>query len=227
MVMHWKRVGGSGATRSMLLNGLGATATGVTTVVVFVANFVDVAWVTVPLAPALMLMMRSIRRHYSQVEQEIDQPTPVSTVNLSEPIVLLPIDRWSLVSQKALSYALTLSQEVQVLHVASGDRTDDLRRQWAEVAEKPARAANLSLPRLVVLDSPYRFIIYPIVDYALTMQAVHPDRNITVLIPQLVETRWYNFLLHNNRSEAIRALLLYYRVTERITVVSIPYHLRS
>ena len=136
----------------MLLNGLGATATGVTTVVVFVANFVDVAWVTVPLAPALMLMMRSIRRHYSQVEQEIDQPTPVSTVNLSEPIVLLPIDRWSLVSQKALSYALTLSQEVQVLHVASGDRTDDLRRQWAEVAEKPARAANLSLPRLVVLE---------------------------------------------------------------------------
>ena len=58
------------------------------------------------------------------------------------------------------------------------------------------------------------------------MQAVHPDRNITVLIPQLVETRWYNFLLHNNRPEAIRALLLY-GGTERITVVSIPYHLRS
>jgi hypothetical protein len=228
MVMHWKRVGGPGATRSMLLNGLGATATGVITVVVFVANFVDGAWVTVLLAPALMLMMRSIHRHYSHVEQEIDQPTPVSTANLSEPVVVLPIDRWSLVSQKALRYAWTLSQEVHVLHVecANTDRTDDLRRVWRDFAEAPAKAAGLPPPRLIVLSSPYRYIVYPIVDYALTMQAAHPDRNITVLIPQLVETRWYNFLLHNNRPEAIRALLLY-GGTERITVVSIPYHLRS
>ena len=226
MVVHWKRAGGSGAGRSMLLNGLGATATGITTVVVLVAKFVDGAWITVLLVPALILMMRAIQRHYSQVAQEIRACAPVHTGNLSEPVVLLPIDRWSLVSENALRYAWTLSQEIHVLHVACGDKTDELRRQWSELVEAPARAARLPLPQLVVLDSPYRFIVKPIVNYAIEQQIAHPDRNITMLLPELVESHWYHYLLHNNRPEAIRALLLF-NGNQRITVVSIPYHLRA
>jgi amino acid transporter len=226
MVVHWKRVGGPGATRSMLLNGLGALATGITTAVVLVAKFTDGAWITVLLIPSLILMMRAVNKHYSNVAHEISALSPVHTDHLSEPVVLLPIDGWSLVSEKALRYAWTLSREIHVLHVACGDRTDDLCRQWPEVVEKPARAANLPLPELVVLDSPYRFIVKPIVEYAMSQQAAHPERNITMLIPELVESHWYHYLLHNNRPEAIRALLLF-NGNQRITVVSIPYHLRS
>jgi amino acid transporter len=226
MVVHWKRNRGPGALRSMLLNGLGAFATGVTTVVVLIAKFTDGAWITVLLIPALILMMRSVQRHYSQVAQEIRVCAPVHTGNLSEPVVLLPIDRWSLVSEKALRYAWTLSREIHVLHVECGDKTDELRRQWSEVVEAPAKAAGLPLPQLVVLDSPYRFIVKPIVDYAINQQIAHPDRNITMLVPELVESHWYHYLLHNNRPEAIRALLLF-NGNQRITVVSIPYHLRA
>ena len=226
MVVHWKRTGGPGATRSMLLNGLGALATGITTVVVLVAKFTDGAWITVLLIPSLILMMHAIKKHYSKVTQEISASSPVDTGDLSEPVVLLPIDGWSLVAEKALRYAWTLSREIHVLHVQCGDRTDDLCRQWPEVVEKPAQAANLPIPQLVILDSPYRFIVKPIVDYAVSQQAAHPDRNITVLIPELVESEWYHYLLHNNRPEAIRALLLF-DGNQRITVVSIPYHLRS
>ena len=226
MVVHWKRTGGPGATRSMLLNGLGALATGITTVVVLVAKFTDGAWITVLLIPSLILMMHAVKKHYSKVTQEISASSPVDTGDLSEPVVLLPIDGWSLVAEKALRYAWTLSREIHVLHVQCGDRTDDLCRQWPEVVEKPAQAANLPIPQLVILDSPYRFIVKPIVDYAVSQQAAHPDRNITVLIPELVERQWYNYLLHNNRPEAIRALLLF-DGNQRITVVSIPYHLRS
>jgi amino acid transporter len=226
MVAHWKRVGGPGAVRSMLLNGLGALATGVTTVVVLVAKFVDGAWITVLLIPALILMMRTVQRHYSQVAQEVRACAPVHTGNLSEPFVVLPIDGWSLVSEKALRYAWTLSREIHVLHVECGDTTDELRRQWSEVVEAPAKAAGLPLPQLVVVYSPYRFIVRPIVDYALYQQRAHPDRNITVLVPELVESHWYNHLLHTNRPEAIRALLLF-NGNQRITVVSIPYHLRA
>jgi amino acid transporter len=226
MVLHWKRNGGPGAARSMLLNGLGAVATGITTVVVLVAKFVDGAWITVLLIPALILMMRAVRRHYSVVAQEIGKRTPVQTANLTEPVVLLPIDRWSLVSETALRYAWTLAKDIHVLHVQSGEDTDKLRSQWSEIVEKPARAAGLASPKLVVLDSPYRFIVKPIVDYAIQQQVAHPDRNITMLIPELVESHWYHYFLHNNRPEAIRALLLF-NGNQRITVVSMPYHLRA
>ena len=226
MVVHWKRTGGPGAARSMFLNGLGALATGITTAVVLVAKFTDGAWITVLLIPSLILMMRAVNKHYANVAQEISASSPVNTGDLCEPVVLLPIDAWSLVSEKALRYAWTLSREIHVLHVACGDRTDDLCRQWPEMVEKPARAANLPLPQLVVLDSPYRFIVKPIVEYAMSQQAAHPDRSITMLIPELVESHWYHYLLHNNRPEAIRALLLF-NGNQRITVVSIPYHLTS
>ena len=226
MVVHWQRVGGPGAARSMFLNGLGALATGLTTAVVLVAKFVEGAWITVLLIPALILMMRAVKRHYSEVKQEIDVSTPVYTGDLSEPIVLLPIDRWSLVSEKALRYAWTLSKEIHVLHVAGGDSTDELRSQWSGMVEAPAKAAGLAVPKLVVLDSPYRFIVRPLVDYAIQQQAAQPERNITMLIPELMESHWYHYLLHNNRPEAIRALLLF-NGNQRITVVSIPFHLRA
>jgi amino acid transporter len=226
MVVHWKRNRGPGAARNMLLNGLGAVATGITAAVVLVAKFVDGAWITVLLIPALILMMRSVRRHYSVVADEIGKTTPVQTANLTEPIVLLPIDRWSLVSETALRYAWTLTKDIHVLHVQSGEDTDKLRSEWSEMVERPARAAGLALPKLVVLDSPYRFIVKPIVDYAIQQQVAHPDRNITVLIPELVESHWYHYFLHNNRPEAIRALLLF-NGNQRITVVSMPYHLRA
>jgi len=226
MVMHWKRVGGPGAGRSMFLNGLGALATGSTTVVVLVAKFTEGAWITVLLVPSLILMMRAVNRHYSLVSLETCTHDPVHTDNLTEPIVLLPVDRWSLVSEKALRYAWTLSHEIQVLHVECGDKTDELRRQWSEFVEVPAGAARLPQPKLVVLDSPYRFVVKPLVDYAVALQEAHPDRNITMLLPELMESHWYHYLLHNNRPEAIRALLLF-NGNQRITVVTIPYHLQA
>lgn len=226
MVVHWRRHGGPGATRSMLLNGLGAVATGATTAVVLVAKFVDGAWITVLLIPALIWMMHSVRRHYSQVVEEIRVVRPIHTEGLSEPVVLMPIDRWSLVAENALRFAWTLTKEIHVLHVTCGEKTDELRSQWSEIVEKPALAAGLIPPQLVVLDSPYRFIVKPIVEYAIQQQIAQPDRNITMLIPELVESHWYHYLLHNNRPEAIRALLLF-NGNQRITVVSIPYHLRA
>jgi hypothetical protein len=226
MVMHWKRTGGRGAHRSMLLNGLGALATGITTAVILVAKFVDGAWITVLLIPLFILMLRSVRRHHSKVGQEINIATPVQTEDLSEPIVLLPLDRWSRVAERALRYAWTLSKEIHVIHVHIGEETESLSRQWGNLVEKPARDAGLPLPKLVVLDSPYRFIVKPIVEYATQQHTAHPDRNITMLVPELIERRWYHYLLHNNRSEAIRDLLMF-RGSQRITVVSMPFQLRA
>jgi amino acid transporter len=225
MVMHWRRHGGRHAGYSMLMNGTGALATGITTAVVLVAKFIDGAWITVLLIPALILMMRAVKRHYSLVGQEINTTEPVHTDHLAEPLLLLPLDRWSLVSERALRFAWALSKDIHVLHVECGEETQSLCREWASMVEKPAREAGLPLPKLVVLDSPYRFIVKPIVNYAMEQQIANPDREITVIIPELVESHWYHYLLHNNRPEAIRALLLF-NGNQRITVVSLPYHLK-
>jgi amino acid transporter len=225
MVMHWRRTGGSHARHSMALNGIGALATGLTTLVVLVTKFVEGAWITVLLIPALILMMRGVRRQYAKVGLEINLADPVSTADLCEPVVLMPLDRWSRVAERALRYAWTLSKEIEIVHVR-GEATDALRGYWQRVVEAPAQAAGLPVPKLVVLDSPYRFIVRPIVDYAIEQQAARPDRVITVLLPELVERHWYHYLLHNNRPEAIRALLLF-NGNQRITVATIPYHLRA
>jgi amino acid transporter len=226
MVMHWKRVGGPGATRYMLVNGVGALATGITTAVVLLTKFTEGAWITVLLIPSLIIMMHSIKRHYAHVAKEIELTRPANTADLCAPVVVLPIDRWSAVSEKALRYAWTLSQDIHVVHVACGEETDQLRQQWHQMVVVPARAAGLEVPKLAVLESPYRFIVRPIVNYALEQQKLHVDRTIAVLIPELVESHWYHYLLHNNRSEAIRAMLLVYG-NQRITVVTIPYHLQA
>jgi amino acid transporter len=226
MVVHWQRHRGPGSRRSMAVNGLGALATGITTAVVLVAKFIDGAWITVLLIPLLIWMMRSVKQHYTIVGLEINTTKPVETSSLHEPIVLLPLDRWSLVADKALRYAWTLSKEIHVLHVHFGEETESLCRKWPKMVEEPAAEAGLPLPKLVVLDSPYRFIVKPIVEYAIQQQTLHPDRNITMLVPELVESHWWHYFLHNNRPEAIRALLLF-NGNQRITVASIPYHLKA
>ncbi len=226
MVMHWRKTGGTHARHSMLVNAVGAIATGTTTAIVLITKFIEGAWITVLLIPALILMMRSVHRHYANVAREIDTTESAHTANLCEPIILMPIDKWSLVAEKALRYAWTMSKEIHILHVACGEQTDSLCAVWNQRVEKPAQDAGLPVPKLVVLDSPYRYIVKPIVNYAMQQQEEQPDRVITVLLPELVETHWYHYLLHNNRPEAIRALLLF-NGNQRITVATIPYHLRA
>jgi hypothetical protein len=222
MVMHWKRVGG--ATHSMIVNGLGATATAVTVGVVLVAKFAEGAWITLLLIPSLMLLMRSVKRHYDHVEREIGRGGPIDVRDLHPPLVVLPVDQWNAVSEKALRFAWTISQDIQIVHVECGQETDLLRQRWAALVETPATTAGLSAPALVVLTSPFRFVVRPIVEYILQLEADHPARNVAVLVPELVENRWYYSLLHNNRSAILKALLLI-KGNQRTAVINIPWYL--
>jgi amino acid transporter len=220
MVMHWKRIGH--ARHSMIVNGVGATATGVTVAVVLVAKFTEGAWITLLLIPGLMLLMRSVKRHYDHVEHEIGVDRPIDATRLRPPLVVLPIERWNAVSEKAVRFAWSISPDIRALHVECGEETDLLRQRWGELVETPAKAAGLPVPALVVLQSPYRFVVRPIIDYVLNLEIEHPERNVAVLLPELVESRWYYGLLHNNRSTILRALLLL-RARQPTTVIDIPW----
>ena len=224
MVMHWKRVRGRGSSKSMLVNGLGALATGLTVIIVLIAKFTEGAWITLLLIPGLMLTMRLVNRHYHHVAREIECSAPLHIGELTPPLVLVTIDRWTRLSQKALHFAMAISPDVLALHVEYDQESDTLARQWAELVEEPARQAGMAGPRLVVLKSPYRFVMRPILDYAIELEKNNPGRQIAVLIPEMVVHRWYFNLLHNHRSTALKALLLF-QGERRITVINIPWYL--
>lgn len=224
MVMHWKRIGR--ATRNMCVNGLGASATAVTVVVVLVAKFTEGAWITLLLIPSLMLLMRSVKRHYDRVARLIELTRPIDAEGLHPPVVVLPIERWDAVSEKALRFAWTISREIQAVHVECGEETDLLRQRWHDFVEIPATTAGLPVPTLVILASPFRFVIRPIVEYVLQQQTDHPDWSIAVLVPELVESHWYYSLLRNNRS-AILKTLLFFKGNQRTAVINIPWYLNK
>ncbi len=225
MVAHWKRTREKRWRRNMFVNGLGAVATASTVGVVTVSKFAAGAWVTVLLIPAIIIVMISIRRHYRVVEAEVANPQPLDLSSLSNPLVVVPILSWNKIAQKGLRFALNLSSEVLALHIECDKDSSDIRQTWGRYVEDPARRAGVPVPRLVVLSSPYRFVISPILDYVLELERKHPDRDIAVLIPEFVERRWYHYLLHNQRAELLRAHLLA-RGTERTVLINVPWQVR-
>jgi Amino acid permease len=226
MVIHWRKAGGPGARRNMFINGLGAVATAITVSVVLIAKFTEGAWIVVVLIPAMILTMHAVRHHYDWVARETATSGPINTANLTEPIVVIPVEHWSVVSERALRFAWRFSHDIRIVHVECGADTDKICREYSELVEIPAKAAGLPMPELVVLPSPYRFIVRPILDYALGLERDNPDKTIAVLIPELVESRWYYYLLHNNRSQVLKALLLF-GGNRRTTVINIPWYLKD
>ena len=223
MVFHWRRQGGPGSVQSMLVNGLGAFVTAITVVVVLVAKFVEGAWITVLLIPLILLGMLMIRRHYDHVVEAIASPTPLVLKDFRPALVVVPIQRWSVVAKKAVSFALTISPEIIGLQIGCED-TDDLKADWARYVEQPVMEIGLAIPKLVVLSSPYRYVLMPIVDYVLDLHQKDPTRQIAVVIPELVERHWYYYVLHNQRAAALKALL-YVKGNQQIAVVNVPWYL--
>ena len=230
MVVHWKRNPGRGARTSMLINGVGGLATGVTTCVVIVAKFTEGAWITVLAIPALILLMSAVHRHYDGIQRETECPTPANLKNLVPPLVVLPLQRWSKLAEKALRFGYVLSPDMVVLHIATTEDQqqdpgkDDLTNLWDEYIEKPAVRAGFKPPELVIVKSRYRLVITPIYEYILELSQKHPDRWISVLVPELVERHWYYFFLHNQRATALK-LILYAKGDRRINVVNVPWYL--
>jgi len=222
MVMHWKRKGG--APFRMFLNGLGAVATGITTLVVLVAKFVEGAWITALLVALMILFMRAVRHHYDRVKKDIDLDRPISPADVSEPIAVIPIDRWSRISEKALSFALSMSSDIRCLHVQTTEELDEFCRDWEENIAAPLRNAGKCVPKLEILQSPFRYVVQPVVDYVLKVERESKFQKICVLVPELVVLHWWENLLHNRRADLLKVLLLM-RGNRRIIVINIPWYL--
>jgi amino acid transporter len=224
MVMHWKRQ--SHARLPMFVNGLGAVATGITAVVVLVAKFVQGAWITAVLIGLMILLMRAVKRHYVEVDKETACDRPIAPAQISEPIVVVPIDRWSRITEKALSFALGMSCDIRCVHVQTGEQPDPICQDWEKRIASPLRDAGRCVPRLEILQSPFRYILTPMVDYILAVERESEFKKVCVLVPELVVHHWWEYLLHNRRADLFKVILLL-RGDKRIVVINIPWYLEG
>jgi hypothetical protein len=224
MVVHWKRSDSPGRRHRMLINGVGAFATGVTLLVVLVAKFGDGAWITVILVPLLIVVMAGVKRHYDGVGRTIHVETPINLANLAEPLVIVPLDRWTRITEKGLRFALKISSHIEAVHVDAEDCSGEVCTMFERNVVAPVLAAGLTPPELVLVHSPYRFVLVPLVDHILELERAHPDRQIAVLVPELVVRHWWQAPLHNQRAQLLKVLLLL-RGNQRIIVINIPWYL--
>ena len=226
MVAHWRREGGKGSRSSMMLNLVGAVATGLTVLIVTVAKFAEGAWITIIAIPVLLFTMYGVRRHYETIRREIDISTPLEPHLPNPPILVVTMQSWTRVNKEALRVAMSLSSEIKVLHVTEDGKRNDFCDKWREYIEAPARAANLPVPQLVRITSPYRLVVSPIVDFVKQLAADNKHRRIITVIPELVERRWFQWLLHTQRAAILKGRLLM-EGNDRISVLNIPWYLKS
>ncbi|MGD0829866.1 MAG: amino acid permease [Terracidiphilus sp.] len=224
MVMHWKRQGN--ARVHIAVNGLGAVATGLTAIVVLVAKFAAGAWITALLIVAMILLMRKVKRHYLRVDRDTDLDRPIVPAQISQPIVVMPVDRWSRITEKALSFALGMSSDIRCVHVQTGDAADTICEVWEKDVAAPLRQAGKCVPKLKILKSPFRYVLTPVIDYILAVESESDSAKVCVLVPELVvRHRWEN-LLHNRRAALLKVILLV-RGNRRIIVINIPWYLEK
>jgi Amino acid permease len=225
MVEHWRREKGPHASKSMAINGLGAACTGVTLAVVLVSKFAEGAWITVLLVPTMLLMFYGVHRHYRTVAREVITDAPLDAAGLQPPIALLPIRGWSAITRKALRMSMKISPEVYALHIAGDEQAVlDLEDTWSQRVRQPSQEAGVPAPKLIVIFSPFRQLYGPLMDVVADLQRAHPGRDLAVIVPELVATRWYHYILHNHTAAVIKAYLLFSGL-RRVIVVNVPWYL--
>jgi amino acid transporter len=229
MVRHWWKVRGQHWLKFTLINGLGAFVTGITVAVVLVAKFLDGAWLTLLFIPLVIFLFFRVRRHYHSVAVASQCTTPLEPRKLGvPPIVVVPLERWNKLSKQALEFARRISPEVIGVHVEPGEKEEAalLEADWERYVAGPCRECGEARPTLRILGSPYRFVVAPVVQFVLELAEQNPERQIVVVIPELVEEKWYEYVLHNQRARLLEWTLLA-KGNDRIFTVASPYYLSA
>lgn len=224
MVLHWQKLRTGRWRLSLAISLVGCVSTAVALVVILAAKFREGAWIVTLLVPVLLVLFQGTKRHYGKVAHATHSERAITTTKTRAPIVIVPVQRWSSISQRALSFAVQLGGDVTAVHISHDtSATSQLKEDWSRYVEQPMTGSELKEPCLVILRSPYRHVLGPILDFIRETRLAMPDRELAVVIPELVETRWWQHLLHNQRALALKAALLF-GGDNRTVVINIPWY---
>ncbi|MBM3475839.1 MAG: APC family permease [Armatimonadetes bacterium] len=226
MVRHWAKERGRGWALRSLVNGLGGAVTGVVLLIVVTTKFVHGAWVVCLLIPAAVAVLHAISRHYDSVAKQLSL-NGISPEGADErawqgpPKVVVPISGIHRGTLAALRFARSLSDDVRAVTVAvNPEASASLQAKWREWAPH--------VP-LVVVESPYRSIMDPLLDFLHQTDAREPERGLAVVVlPEFITASWWQHLLHNQTALLLKTLLVYRRrqpgEASRV-VINVPFHL--
>jgi amino acid transporter len=210
MVMHWLRTREPGWQWKASLNGVGSVATGIVSVIQVVTKFIEGAWIVVLIIPLIIMLLRKIHRHYVQFAHEIEfkGQSPIAPMHHS---VVVPVNGITKATSGALVYASAISDEVVAVYIEVDSRgTERIKSDWEEW--------DIGIP-LVVIPSPYRTVLRPLVEYVDNLRLVMPGELVTVVVPEIVPKRWWEHLLHNKTAFYIRTAFLF---RPNVVVTTVP-----
>ena len=217
MVRHWMRDRQPGWRHRAIINGTGAVATGVVTVVIGATKFTHGAWIVVLVIPTLVATFMAMRRHYDDVAEQLSLEGLAAPPELRHTVLIIVGDLHRGVV-RAVQYAKTLAAPTVAVRAVFVE-TDPAKT--AKLEEKWTRY-GLGVP-LVILNSPYRSLLRPLVEYLDALQAQGDDHMVTVVIPEFLPSKWWQHVLHNQTALLIKGTLLFRKNT---VVVDVPYLLK-
>jgi len=219
MVVHWWRLREPGWQHSIVFNGIGAIATFVVLLVVATTKFFDGAWMVIVFLPLLIMMFRAINRHYTQADRELRAETPIDPNDIVHQVIV-PIAALNQVALQTLAYARSIARDpddtISAIHITDDpEEAEALRQQWEKMEHE--------VP-LVIIESPYRSLVGPLLAYVDAMHEQHPNKTLTVILPEMVPEHWWEQILHNQTALRLKGALLF---RPGVVVANVPYHLHS
>ena len=211
MVVHWRNTKAAGWLWKAMLNGVGAVATGAVSIIQIVTKFTAGGWIIAVIIPAIILLLHKIHAHYTEFAEEI-RFLGQSPINPLHHTVIVPVNGITKATSGALVYATTISDEVVAVYIEVDKRdTERMQTEWD--------AWDIGVP-LVVVPSPYRSILRPLVEFVENLRMVTPGELVTIVVPEIVPKRWWEHLLHNKTALYIRTAFLF---KPNVVVTAIPY----
>ena len=241
MVRRWLRTREPGWRQGLAINATGAAVTGVVTVIIAISKFDRGAWVVVILIPMLYFMFRGVHRHYANVAQSVVD-MPVRRPGEIRHIMVVPIASFNNLALRGLSYARSLTPFVLAVHVAMDEENAaKVARDWNDLVKNkkfmrggpimedsvdeieglPPRKDDITGPELIIIDSPFRTLNRPIINYIDKLRRDHPNDLITVVLPEFVVNHFWEAALHNQTALWLKWALL---GRSQIVTTNVPYH---
>jgi amino acid transporter len=214
MVRRWLIKKGHHWRKKLIVNGVGAIATGIATIIIASTKFMQGAWIVFLLVALLIMMFRGIRSHYQAVAEQVMLSRDARPPRPRRNLILIPIGAVNKAVVRAVDYARSRGGEVRaVLIDVDKEETALVEIKWAQW--------GCGVP-LVVLPSPYRSILRALLDYVEANLDKDPDCWITVVLPEILPARWWQNILHNQRALLLKASLLF---KDRVVLTDVPFHL--
>jgi amino acid transporter len=223
MVKHWWRVRNArqGWRRKLVINGLGACTTLLVSLIISCTKFLSGAWMVVLLIPLLVLLFLGIDRHYRHVEHKREANLPARPQDIHHRM-LVPIECLDQAATQSLAYARSISHRVTALYIAVDEQASGyMRTSWERWQKQLGEEEET---HLLIIESPYRSLLRPLLAYIDTIHERYPDETLTVILPEFVVAHWWEFFLHNQTARRLKTAL---HSRPGIVVINVLQHLRD